>query len=226
MGLIIFTVIFGAIILVCIIRFILWILQAQKKRREAMAQIAHKLDLNYLEEYSDYKDTEYNSFKLFNEGHSRKAYNVIGGKKENCAVDIFDYVYVTGAGKNRQTHYYSVCILIIPQRFKSLYIRRENFFDKIAGVIGFDDIDFESKEFSSKYYVKSDDKKFAYDIIHPQMMEFLLRTPQVPFIEINSRHLAFYVGGKIKPETYIGLYDFASKFYGKTPGYVLDEYKS
>lgn len=220
MEFILFVLIIGAIVVVCIILA----LQAQKKRREAMVQVAQTLGLTYLEQDSDYKDSEYNNIKLFNEGHSRKAYNVIGGKKENYGVDIFDYKYVTGSGKNRHIHYYSVCILIIPQRFKSLYVRRENFLDKIAGAIGFDDIDFESKEFSSRYYVKSDDRKFAYDIIHPQMIEFLLRIPQVPFIEINGRHLAFYVSGKIKPEAYIGLYDFGRQFYQKTPNYVLEEY--
>jgi len=221
MEFILFVLIIGAIVVVCIILA----LQSQKKRREAMVQVAQTLGLTYLEQDSAYKDSEYNNIKLFNEGHSRKAYNVIGGKKENCGVDIFDYKYVTGSGKNQQTHYYSVCILIIPQRFKSLYVRRENFLDKIAGVIGFDDIDFESKEFSSRYYVKSDDRKFAYDIIHPQMIEFLLRIPQVPFIEINGRHLAFYVSGKIKPEAYIDLYNFGMQFYQKTPDYVLEEYK-
>ncbi|MCZ6810529.1 MAG: hypothetical protein O7D97_00875, partial [Planctomycetota bacterium] len=55
-----------------------------------------------------------------------------------------------------------------------LLIRREGMFDKLAGAFGFDDIDFESAEFSKRFYVKSPDKRFAYDVIHPRMMEFLL----------------------------------------------------
>ncbi len=39
-------------------------------------------------------------------------------------------------------------------------------------------LDFESAEFSKKYYVKCEDKKFSYDIIHPQMIEFILNLPR------------------------------------------------
>jgi hypothetical protein len=216
---ILFIVLMAAIVLGVIV----YSYYAEKQRREAMVQIAQKLGLTYLEQTSNYKDSQYSNLKLFREGHSRKSYNVIGGRIERYEVELFDYRYVTGSGKNSQTHYYSVCILTVPQRFKSLYIRHENFLDKIAGAIGFDDIDFASKEFSKKYYVKSDDRKFAYDIIHPQMIEFLLQSLMVPVIEMEGKHLAFYVNKKIQPESYVGLYDFADKFYNKTPGYVLEE---
>ena len=49
--------------------------------------------------------------------------------------------------------------------------------DKVSEFVGFDDIDFESAEFSRKFYVKSHDKRWAYDIIHPLMMEYLLAMP-------------------------------------------------
>ncbi len=59
-------------------------------------------------------------------------------------------------------------------RVPDLLIRREGLFDKLAGAFGFDDIDFESVEFSRRFHVKSPDKRFAYDVIHARMMEFLL----------------------------------------------------
>ena len=62
-----------------------------------------------------------------------------------------------------------------------LLIRKEGLGDKLAGGLGFDDIDFESEEFSRTFWVKSQDKRFAFDVIHPLMMEFLLdgSPPQV-----------------------------------------------
>ena len=57
-----------------------------------------------------------------------------------------------------------------------LFIRREGIFDSVKRAFGFDDIDFESAEFSKRFFVKSSDKRFAYDVIHPKMMEFLLAT--------------------------------------------------
>lgn len=147
----------------------------------------------------------------------------MSGSKNGYHIAMFDYSYTTGSGKNKQVHNHSVCVLGVSQCFKSLFIRPENLLDKIAGAIGFDDIDFESREFSSRFYVKSDDKKFAYDIIHPQMMEFLMGFNKMPLIEITGCYLAFYYQSMIKPEQYIGLYNFAKEFYNKTPHYVLEE---
>ena len=36
------------------------------------------------------------------------------------------------------------------------------------------DIRFESEDFSRKYHVTSADRRFAYDLIHPRMMEYLM----------------------------------------------------
>jgi hypothetical protein len=41
-------------------------------------------------------------------------------------------------------------------------------------MLGFGDIDFESIEFSKAFCVRSRDRKFAYDICHTRMMEYLL----------------------------------------------------
>jgi hypothetical protein len=64
-------------------------------------------------------------------------------------------------------------------------------FDKIAGAVGFDDIDFESAEFSKRFHVKSPDKKFAYDVIHPRTMEFLLSSGG-PSLEIDNDRCCIY----------------------------------
>jgi hypothetical protein len=222
----------AALILTGIIVLIIWLIikgrKDEKKRREEMAQLAEKLGLRYLDEKSSNKDVTYHKFNIFNQGHSRQASNIIGGDKNGCYADIFDYVYyiTVSTGKTTTTvpHFLSIFILTVPQCFKSLYIRHENFFDKLAGIAGFDDIDFESKEFSRKYYVKSDDRKFAYDIINPQLIDFLLSTAEVPYIEIKEKYLAFIIDKKIKTEAYIDLYNFGMQFYQKTPNYVLEEY--
>ena len=65
-----------------------------------------------------------------------------------------------------------------PARCKPLIIRPENFLDKIAEFVGFDDIDFELTEFSSKFYVKAPDRKWAYEVLHQATMEFLLESPR------------------------------------------------
>jgi hypothetical protein len=94
-------------------------------------------------------------------------------------VTAFDYHYETHSTDSkghRQTHhhYFSCFLLHLPRSFPELVIAREGFFSKVAQAFGYDDIDFESHEFSRKFCVRSPDKKFAYDICNARMMEYLL----------------------------------------------------
>jgi hypothetical protein len=77
-----------------------------------------------------------------------------------------------------------------------LTIGREGWFSKIAQVFGYDDIDFESAQFSRAFCVRSKDKKFAYDICHAQMMEYLLANRDLS-VEIENNILALVFGARL-----------------------------
>ena len=49
--------------------------------------------------------------------------------------------------------------------------------DKLAATFGFEDVDFESDEFSRKFYVGCKDRKFAFAVITPQVMKLMLEKP-------------------------------------------------
>ena len=108
----------------------------------------------------------------------------------------YRYTVTHQTGKNRSTKTYRLSYLIIGMPYESvpkLLVRSENFFDKIAGFVGFDDIDFESVEFSRKFHVSSSDKRFAYDLIDPRMMEFLMQSPG-PALDMESGWLCLVDG--------------------------------
>ncbi|MBI5360139.1 MAG: hypothetical protein HZA48_06095 [Planctomycetes bacterium] len=218
MEIFIFAIIFAVIILIAVYAY-----YASEQRRKDMVAAAGRLGLSYLQESADINDDTYGEIGLFQRGSSREAEHMLGGSKDGCNVDLFDYQYTTGSDKDKTTHNYSVCVLTVAQVFKPLFIRTESFLDRIAGAVGFDDIDFESKEFSNKYYVKSGDRKFAYDVIHPQMIEFLLGIGAIPEIEISGRHMAFYFNEIIKPEEYVPLCEFSLQFYKLIPHYLKSE---
>jgi hypothetical protein len=123
-------------------------------------------------------DDRHGEFSCLRHGHSRYAYNIIQGHYNERPLCLFDYHYVTGSGKNRRTHNFSSVIIDTQLPIKPLFIRTENFFDKVTEFVGMDDIDFEWKEFSDAFYVKSPDKKWAYDVLHQKTMEFLMRAPR------------------------------------------------
>ena len=158
---------------------------AQKKRREAMAALAAELGWSFSPQYDRSHDEEYAHYEIFRRGHSRAAYNTLWGTLEvhgqscNAKAGDFTYKITTSSGKSTTTTTYRFSYLIVHLPYTllpDLIIRPEGFFDKFAGAIGFDDIDFESAEFSRRFFVKCTNKRHAYDVIHPRMMEFLMQT--------------------------------------------------
>jgi hypothetical protein len=162
--------------------FFSWL--AQKKRREELGALAQELGWSFDPSSDASHDEQFAQFEIFSRGHSRSAYNTLTGRmrllEANCPVTMGDFRYkvTSGSGKNRRTHTYrfSYVVAQLPFHIPELIIRPEGVFDKLLGAFGFDDIDYESVEFSNRFYVKSSNKRFAYDVIDPRMMEFLLRS--------------------------------------------------
>jgi len=106
-----------------------------------------------------------------------------------------------------------------------LKVRPENFFDKLAGAVGFDDIDFESDEFSKKFHVKARDKKFAYAVITQEMMAFLLRHPTAS-VELDGGAMCIALGsGVSKPELWPSYLEIGKGVISRLPEYLKDAAK-
>ena len=166
---------------------------AARKRREGLLELAQRLNLNF-SPGEDYQIADQFGFlKKLAQGDNRYAYNVLSGKHQNYDVLAFDYHYqVTTHDKNgsHTTHYrFSVFLLQMPMAFPDLTIRHENFFIKVAEVFGYQDINFESAEFSKTFCVRCEDKKFAYDVCNAKMIEFLLANRDLS-VEIENQVIA------------------------------------
>lgn len=187
MQMIIFAVIGLIVILIVIVSAI-----EAKKRRESMRGLAQRLGLVFNAD-KDYNLARYYKFldKLC-PGSDQYAFNTIRGRYQDHDIIIFDYHYEVGSGKHKQTYLFSFFILFLPRSFPELIITREGVLSKIAQAIGYDDIDFESHEFSRQFCVRSPDKKFAYDICHARMIDYLLQHQDLSLeIEQNALSLAF-----------------------------------
>ena len=173
---------------------------ANKKHREALRAQAARLGLRFSPDKSRDLARRYEFLKHMRTGRDRYAHNILDGTYRGYPVTAFDYHFVTGSGKNTQHHYLSFYIHHLPISVPELTIGPEGFFSKIAQAIGYDDIDFESHEFSRKFCVRSRDKKFAYDICHTGMMEYLLDNQDLT-LEMERDTLAFSLAKRLSPET-------------------------
>jgi len=165
-----------------------------RRRRDAMAALAARLGLGFQEDHDHALAERLGFLRKLDEGSNRYVYNRLSGGYQGHEVMAFDfhyetYSYSSKGGRQTHHHHFSVLTLQLPRSFPELLITPEGIFSKIAQAFGYDDIDLESAEFSRTFCVRSRDKKFAYDVCHPLMMEYLLARPYLA-IEFDGNLLA------------------------------------
>ncbi len=181
-----------AVLIVAAIGAIYGVIQA-RKRQEGLFELAQRLGLDFSAAEDREIADRYSFLKQLAEGENRYACNVLSGTYQQNQVLAFDYHYETytegKGGRQTHHHWFSFFILTLPAVFPDLTIRRENLLTKVAEVFGYQDIKFESAEFSGAFCVRSPDKKFAYDVCNAQMMEYLLAKRDLS-VEIENQVLA------------------------------------
>ena len=154
---------------------------AAKKRREAMAAYAAGRGWRFEADQPLLVDRF--TGPPFGLGFGRRAYNVLYGTHDGRDLVSFDYDYKTQTSNGKQTtthvHRFSVLGLSMGIHMPPLSVDPENFLDRFVGRLTGNDIDLESEEFNRSFTVACPDRKFASDVLHPQMMEFLLEHRQV-----------------------------------------------
>jgi hypothetical protein len=190
-------------LVVFVISTIYGMIQA-RKRLEALFALAQRLGLNF-SAAEDYELADrYNFLKQLAQGENRYARNVLSRTYQQNQVLAFDYHYETHSTDSKgdrttEHHWFSFFILTLPAWFPDLTIRRENFLTKVAGVFGYQDIKFESAEFSRTFCVRSPDKKSAYDVCNAKMMEYLLANRDLS-VEIENNVLALAFNTRLSVE--------------------------
>jgi hypothetical protein len=154
-----------------------------EQRKKELAEWARRRGLSFSANRDKWLDTRFPPFAAFQDGSNRYAYNIMEGSFKDRPVTAFDYhyeTYSTDSDGHRQTHTHRFSAVVVDAELpvRSLFIRTETILDKVGEFIGFDDIDFESAEFSRTFCVKAPDKRWAFDVLHQETMEFLLNAPR------------------------------------------------
>ena len=154
---------------------------AAKKRRETLQSFAAARGWRYETQQPALVDRF--SGAPFGLGFGRQAYNVLYGTHAGRDLVSFDYTYKTqtsdGKTTTTHTHTFSVLALRMGVAMPPLSVDPENFLDRFVGRIAGTDIELESEEFNRAFTVTCPDRKFASDVLHPRMMEYLLQHRQL-----------------------------------------------
>jgi len=202
--------------------------QAEKRRKELAAWGATR-DLRF-DASKDYGvEDEYPEFDCFSQGSRRYGHNHLRGLHGDWPLHAFDYHYETYStdSKGRRTthhHHFSALVLEVGLPLRPLSIRPEHFFDKVGAFFGADDIDFESDEFSREFHVQSPDRRWAFDVIHQETMEFLLHQPRYR-LQFGNHRVLVYRQSRFSAREYTEALELASGLIERLPKYLLRELK-
>jgi len=147
------------------------------ERRKYLKAIAMDFGLNFSSREMRGFRARFPNITCLNTGGDRRASNLIFGLLNGREILAFDYEYRTGWLRNGEVRKFSAVIIDAGFQLQPLSIRPEGLSDKINAFFGIEDINFESAEFSRKFFVTSPDKKWAYDVINQQTMSLLLSIP-------------------------------------------------
>jgi Protein of unknown function (DUF3137) len=202
----------------------------EKKRREALAALAARHGWTCTSRDDRWGDAFDGS--PFGLGHNRQARNVLTGTHDGRPFVGFDYVYYTtetstdsdGRTSRREVaHWYSVLGLRIGADVPRLSVAPEGFFGRTVGRLFGNDIELESEAFNRAFTVTSDDRKFAFDILHPRLMEYLLGVRDVAWRTTNG-HILTIRSGRHKPEEIEGRVEVLDRILDAVPDFVRQQY--
>lgn len=165
---------------------------------------------------------QFQKFYPFGMGGSRSIENLMEGRREDLNWSVFDYRYTVSSGKSSSTYLFTIVTAEAPIVFPRMSIQRQGFFQKIGEMMSGTDVHFESEEFNKKFSVYSDDRKLAYDLIHPETMEFLMGVPEVSWQFFGQRMLVA-IQGVPDAQQITHACEQLQNFWTLVPGYVKQD---
>jgi hypothetical protein len=174
----------------------------EKKRRAALEQTALMLGFTYLDKVPEAAAAALGNFHLFRRGHSKSGRNMMEGKSGDAPVTLLDYQYTTGGGKDSHTHRQTVAIFRggatgVPE----FELTPEHWWDRVAQVFGYKDIDFEaSEEFSKRYLLRGPDEGAIRAAFGAEALGFFAQNLGWSVESLGGSLAVYRAGERCKPE--------------------------
>ena len=205
-----FAVLFIFLIIGLIVVIGVYSWQKEKERTQALQLAAGQLGWSFAASAPLNMITGLERFALFNQGHSKQINNFMYGEASGIKAAVFDYVFVTGYGKHRQTHYQSV-VYLEPSYLSvpNFSLRPEGFMHKVFQAFGYQDIDFGQRpEFSKQYILRGPDEQAIRRTFNDGLLSFYEKYPGT-CTDGGGNQLFVYRGGyRFQPQeiqSYVGL---------------------
>ncbi len=200
-----------------------WFINSRlRRRRLARWARAHGFEFDPREDHKI--KARYADLDCIGEEGQGYAYNLLTGRCGQREFTGFDYHAEPPQTFKYFGFHYSVVVVASDVPLRPLYLWREGAFDKATDLVGLRGIEFESAEFNRRYSVWAKDPKWAYDVIHPRTMEFLLSLSVPGFcIELTGRYAVASGSVRFRPETFLRAAEVLGGMLDRLPPYVVDD---
>jgi hypothetical protein len=192
-GVLLATVALGVVIL-AVLAYMM-----QKKRQEAFQQWALRNRWTY--EGSDPSLVHLSDAQPFGQGRDKRATEVLRGAFDGHQAVSFTYSWTTGDEKDTTNHTAHVVALALPAYLPTVEVTRDGFGAKLDKLFGGQDIQFESEAFNKEFRVTASDAQVGHAIVHPRLMERLLRDGAVTPWRIEGTSIISWEPGSSALET-------------------------
>ena len=175
-----------------------------KKRKAAIRKALGELNFNPQEGAYSLADFPFAPLQVFNVGRSRRMHNVATAKLGSYDLRYFEFIYVSGSGKNRRTCFRSCLLLSGALKFPSFTLAKENWLSKIAQAAGYQDIDFDlNPEFSKAFVIRGKSENEIKQLFTPSVQNSLIKNANIN-LEGEGENLVFFTEKKISAKNFKG----------------------
>ncbi|MDF1562565.1 MAG: hypothetical protein P1V51_05960 [Deltaproteobacteria bacterium] len=174
----------------------------EKKRREGWLLAARNLGFEFQEDAAPLME-RFGSFKVFQQGHSRRVRYALVGRHGAAEAYLIDYQYTTGGGKHQTRHRQTLCVFRSPKlKLPHCFVRRQKaLFDLLGKAFGGQDIDFDDdREFSKSFVLQGVDEEATREVFDWNVRRSFLQLPSHDFqVEVLGGTVLVNPGRSIKP---------------------------
>lgn len=197
------------------------------RRRDAALALAGNLGLQYAK--GDPLRLLDLGHRLFEKGDRRRIDTTVHGEMGGRQIALCDYVYteVTRDSQGNSTqHDYrmSLCARRLAQPLPWIEVTPESLGRRFLNVVGVgNDVQYESDEFNREFQVLASDRDYAFTVIDPGMIEWLLANLKDCHLEILGSQLT--LAAREMPWEQMGSFaELAMDFEDRIPQLAIERY--
>src|SRR5262245_13851250 len=198
---VIFSIGFFAFFIALAVFLIIYNNKKERERTQVLEAAAAQLGWSFAAAAPMNTITGLEQHDLFSQGHSREIKNFMYGQARGVKAAIFDYKYITGSGKNQQTHFQSV-VYLEPDNLSApvFSLRPENFIHKMMTAFGYQDIDFGQRpEFSRQFILRGQNEIAIRQSFNDRVLSFFESYPGLCIDAGGNQLFLFRPGHRCEP---------------------------